>query len=59
VPIAELAAAATHYSAELDHPIYDCFYVALACHEGAALATADRKMAALARRAGVAVETIG
>lgn len=42
-----------------DHPIYDCFYVALARREGAPLITADRKMAALAERAGVAVETIG
>jgi predicted nucleic acid-binding protein len=31
----------------------DCIYVALAEHEGAALATADRRLAALAERRGV------
>ena len=33
-----------------DHPVYDCLYVVLALRAGASLLTADRKLAALARR---------
>jgi predicted nucleic acid-binding protein len=28
----------------LDHPVYDCFYLALAQKEAAALVTADRRL---------------
>jgi predicted nucleic acid-binding protein len=37
----------------MSHKVADCVYVALAEHEGAALATADRRLAALAERRGV------
>jgi predicted nucleic acid-binding protein len=37
---------------DLDHPIYDCIYIALAEREGAPLVTADRRL--LARVAGTA-----
>jgi predicted nucleic acid-binding protein len=57
--IEPLCAEAIRLAVQHDHPIYDCFYVALARREGAPLITADRKMAALAERAGLAVETIG
>ena len=33
--------------------VADCVYVALAEHEGAGLATADRRLASLAERRGV------
>ena len=38
----------------MSHKVADCVYVALAEHEGAALATADRRLASLAERRGVA-----
>jgi predicted nucleic acid-binding protein len=41
-----------------DHPIYDCFYVALALRDGAALVTADRRLASVGEAAGVSVERI-
>jgi predicted nucleic acid-binding protein len=59
VPIRMLAIDAMRISGQFDHPIYDCLYIALAIREGATLATADRKMAALAEQAGVAVEMVG
>lgn len=37
----------------LDHPIYDCLYLALALDRGAALATADRRFIRVVTRAGV------
>jgi predicted nucleic acid-binding protein len=59
VPMDELATPAMRHAAELDHPIYDCFYLALAEREQAALVTTDRRLAALVERAGVSVELIG
>ncbi len=35
------------------HPIYDCFYLALALREGVTLAAADRRLLALAKAEGV------
>jgi predicted nucleic acid-binding protein len=53
-----LASEAMRYAAELDHPIYDCFYLALAASEGTPIVTADRKLAVLAERVGVSVELL-
>ncbi len=47
-------AAAFVLATSMGHKVADCVYVALAEHEGAALATADRRLAALAERRGVA-----
>lgn len=55
--MSELAAPAMGLSARYDHPIYDCFYLALAERESAPLVTADKRLAALAGRVGVAVAT--
>lgn len=49
-PIEVIAAAAARLSLDLDHPIYDCFYIALALRERAPLVTADRKVWTIARR---------
>lgn len=38
-----LDATALNLSVRLDHPIYDCLYLALALERGAALATADQR----------------
>jgi predicted nucleic acid-binding protein len=44
VSIAPLAARALEIAAELGHPVYDCFYLALAESEDATLITADRRL---------------
>jgi predicted nucleic acid-binding protein len=51
-PSTSLACAALELGAELDHPVYDCAYIALAEAETAAFLTADRKLVeiVLARR---------
>jgi predicted nucleic acid-binding protein len=45
VPMGELAAAAFDLALRHDHPVYDCFYVALARRESAPLITADARLA--------------
>jgi predicted nucleic acid-binding protein len=47
-------AAALTLATLMAHKVADCVYVALAEHEGAGLATADRLLASLAERRGVA-----
>lgn len=46
VGIEVLAKRAVALAHQLDHPIYDCFYVALAEREAATLVTADRRLVA-------------
>jgi len=52
---AELAQSALEIALEHSHSVYDCCYLALARSEHAALATADRKLAALAGELGITV----
>ena len=47
-PLVELLPSAAKLAVELDHPLYDCFYLALAMREGCPLVTADQRLAALA-----------
>ena len=56
---ASLAPHAADLSRRLDHPAYDCFYLALAEREEARLVCADRRLADAAKRAGIACELIG
>jgi predicted nucleic acid-binding protein len=58
VPAEELYARALHLAIDLDHPIYDCFYLALAVREEARLATADTRLAALAARLALRIEPL-
>jgi predicted nucleic acid-binding protein len=44
VPMAALARRAAELSRTLDHPAYDCFYLALSEQRDAKLITADRKL---------------
>jgi predicted nucleic acid-binding protein len=37
---------AVRVATELDHPVYDCFYLVLACELGAQLVTADQRLLA-------------
>jgi predicted nucleic acid-binding protein len=48
----DLVARATEIAIALDHPIYDCFYLALAERESAPLITADRRLSTVATRLG-------
>jgi predicted nucleic acid-binding protein len=43
-PTAPLATRAMELALDLDHPVYDCFYLALAQAERASLVTADRRL---------------
>jgi predicted nucleic acid-binding protein len=52
-PIQELTAPASRLALELDHPIYDCVYLALAARENAPLITADERLFGIAGRAKV------
>jgi predicted nucleic acid-binding protein len=45
VPMAPLRAQALDLALRRDHPVYDCFYIALAMREAAPLLTADRRLA--------------
>jgi predicted nucleic acid-binding protein len=53
VPLAELGGVAFNAAVRFDHPVYDCFYLALAQREQAKLLTADTRLATLAAKAGV------
>jgi predicted nucleic acid-binding protein len=48
-PLQPLAPRAAAIACELDHPVYDCFYLALAEAEEAPLVTADRRLLAVVR----------
>ena len=50
VPMAELAIRATEIAIELKHPIYDCFYLALAERERVPLISADARLIAAAKK---------
>ena len=59
VPLTELAEAAMQLSATLPHPIYDCFYLALAERERAPIVSADAKLLAAAKRVnGIEARTL-
>jgi predicted nucleic acid-binding protein len=50
VPMNELAARAMQLAIDMRHPIYDCFYLALAERERAPIISADARLLAAARR---------
>jgi predicted nucleic acid-binding protein len=56
VSLPPLTARALEIAAELRHPVYDCFYLALAESEDATLVTADRRL--IGRLAGSRWERI-
>ena len=47
-PVRDLTASAMRLARELDHPVYDCCYLALAVREGCPAITADQRFAAAA-----------
>jgi predicted nucleic acid-binding protein len=50
VPLEPLREPALQLAVELQHPIYDCFYIALAQRERVALVTADKRLLALRKK---------
>lgn len=58
MPLGQLAATAIKLAIDLRHPIYDCFYIALAQRESATLVTADEDMIAAARSAKIKVRRL-
>jgi predicted nucleic acid-binding protein len=50
VPMEGLATRATEIAIELRHPVYDCFYLALAERERCALVSADKRLLAVAKK---------
>jgi predicted nucleic acid-binding protein len=52
VPVAELLPHAIDLAFDLQHPIYDCIYLALAEREKTVLVTADRRLIATASTGG-------
>jgi predicted nucleic acid-binding protein len=53
IPLEQLADAAIALAIRLRHPIYDCFYLALAERERCGLITADARLIAAAQREGI------
>jgi predicted nucleic acid-binding protein len=53
-PLRPLALRAAALARELDHPLYDCLYLALAEAEDAPLVTADRRLVAAVRGTALA-----
>ncbi len=58
VPSAELVERACTLALGLDHPVYDCLYLALAEREGVALVTADRSLQEKAARGADALPVV-
>ena len=51
-PMRGLVAPATRLALHLDHPAYDCFYLALAAREDCAFVTADERLVRKVEQAG-------
>lgn len=58
VPDESLLEQAVRLATANRHPVYDCLYLALALERRVPLATADRRMAALARQLAIETELI-
>jgi predicted nucleic acid-binding protein len=58
VPDTELHQPAAALAVDFGHPIYDCFYLALARREQCTLVTADARLSQLANRIGISVELL-
>jgi predicted nucleic acid-binding protein len=50
MPTEDLRVRALELAIDFNHPVYDCFYLALAEREGCALVTADAKLIGAAKR---------
>ena len=59
LPSAPLVRRAVELAQDLDHPVYDCLYLAAAEEAGAPLVTDDRGLVAAAKTHGLAVVQLG
>jgi predicted nucleic acid-binding protein len=59
LPTHSLIPAAMSLAIEMDHPVYDCLYLACAEHEGITLLTADRRLAGRAGRRSDRIQVLG
>ncbi len=57
-PSSGLVAAALRLAQDLDHPVYDCLYVALAEREGAPLVTVDKRLYDCVQASGLAFRAL-
>jgi predicted nucleic acid-binding protein len=57
--LSDLVPEAGQLAVELDHPVYDCCYIALARREAAPLVTADKRLAHAAQASRIEVRLIG
>jgi len=55
---AKLVDDARRLASDLNHPVYDCLYIALALRNGVPVVTADRRLAALAQKFSVLSESL-
>ena len=58
VPLRQLAPRAAALAHQLDHPVYDCFYLALSERRDVPLVTADRRLIAKVAGTPFAVRTL-
>lgn len=58
IPLEDIRIRALTLAIDLRHPIYDCFYLALAERENAPLVTFDETMIAAARKAKIKVRRV-
>jgi predicted nucleic acid-binding protein len=57
-PVHELLGTAMAMALRHGHPVYDCFYLALADREGATIATVDQAQFEMARRARISARLL-
>jgi predicted nucleic acid-binding protein len=57
-PVHELLGTAMAMALRHGHPVYDCFYLALAHREGATIATVDQAQFEMARRARISARLL-
>lgn len=58
LPDETIMAQAVQLAVAYRHPVYDCLYLALALERRAPIATADRRMAAIAQELSIPIELI-
>jgi len=58
LPMRSLTPLALHLAVKHRHSVYDCYYLAAAIQRSCPLATADRRLAALAREVGLSDRVI-
>lgn len=58
IPASDLIEDAASISFDIDHPVYDCMYLACARQLGFSLLTADQKLAQRSEAAGFSVELL-